>query len=364
MSLPLTEDFRAIVLENRPLIDVRAPVEFEKGAFPTAVNLPLMDDEERRLVGICYKEEGNEAAVKLGHTLVHGEVKTARVNAWKKFIEAHPESYLYCFRGGQRSGISHQWLADEGVEITRLKGGYKAFRHFLTASSETILAKTNTLIIGGRTGSGKTLLIHQLDNAIDLEGLANHRGSSFGRFITPQPTQINFEDALAYQLIQFEAQHHKNLVIEHESRNIGRVHINPELYDNFEKGQLIILETPLDLRTQITFEEYVEIALKNYHESFGDEGDQKWADDIVGALSRIKKRLGSERHIKLQKIFDDAFAEQLKNGSLEGHKGWVELLLTEYYDPMYDYQIEKSIIPIVFRGDAQEVLDFIKSKES
>ncbi len=364
MSAELTDDFRSIVLENRPLIDVRAPVEFEKGAFPTSVNLPLMDDEERRLVGICYKEKGNEAAVKLGHSLVKDEVKRERVEAWKAFIEAHKDAYLYCFRGGQRSAISQQWLEETGVDITRLKGGYKAFRNYLTQASEEIMSRTNTLIIGGRTGSGKTLLIHKLDNAIDLEGLANHRGSSFGRFISPQPTQINFEDALAYKFIQFEAQGHKNLVIEHESRNIGRIHIGPEIYDNFEKGQLIILETPLDLRTEITFEEYVEIALQNYNESFGEEGPQKWADDIIGALSRIKKRLGSERHIKLQKIFDDAFREQLESGSLEGHKGWVELLLSEYYDPMYDYQIEKSAIPIVFRGNAQEVLDFIKSKEA
>jgi len=364
VSLPLTDDFRAIVLHNRPLIDVRAPVEFEKGAFPTAINLPLMEDEERRLVGICYKEKGNEEAVKLGHQLVGGEIKEARVAKWKSFIEAHPDAYLYCFRGGQRSAISQQWLADAGINITRLKGGYKAFRHFLSSESEAIMQRTHTLIIGGRTGSGKTLLLPHLDNSIDLEGLANHRGSSFGRFITPQPSQIDFEDALAYKLIQFDARQHKNLVIEHESHNIGRVHIPKPIYENFEKGKLIILETPVEKRTDITHKEYVEEALKNYTETYGAEGVQKWADDITGALDRIKRRLGSERHLQLTKIFEEAFSEQLNSGSLQAHKAWVEQLLTEYYDPMYDYQIEKSPIPIVFRGNETEVLAYIKSQEA
>ena len=363
MSLVTTEDFKAIVLENRPLIDVRAPVEFEKGAFPTSVNLPLMEDAERRLVGICYKEKGNEEAVKLGHSLVQGDVKRQRITAWKGFIKENPNAYLYCFRGGQRSGISQQWLEDEGVRITRLKGGYKAFRHFLTEESERISAETKTLIVGGRTGSGKTILLQKIDNMVDLEGLANHRGSSFGRFITPQPSQINFEDALAYKLIAFDAQNHKNLVIEHESHNIGRVHISKPMYANFMKGGLIILETPLDVRTQITFNEYVSEALDNYRESYGEEGDAQWAEDITGAFSRIKRRLGSERHISLQKIFDDAFSRQKESGDIEGHKEWVEILLCEYYDPMYDYQIEKSEMTIVFRGNETEVIDYIKAQE-
>jgi tRNA 2-selenouridine synthase len=201
-SLPQSDDFRSIVLNETPLIDVRAPVEFAKGAFPHAVNLPLMDDEERRLVGITYKERGNAEAVKLGHTLVSGEVKAARIKAWNDFIDTHPDAKLYCFRGGQRSQISQEWIAQSGREIVRLKGGYKAFRNYLMEETERSITRFNPLVLGGRTGSGKTILLHQLENAIDLEGLANHRGSSFGRTLVPQPSQIDFENALAYALIQ------------------------------------------------------------------------------------------------------------------------------------------------------------------
>ena len=359
MELPLTDDFRSIVLQERPLIDVRAPVEYEKGAFPGTVNLPLLDDEERRLVGIRYKESCNAAAVEFGKQLINEHIKAERVAAWKAFAEENPEAYLYCFRGGQRSKISQMWLAEAGRTIPRLQGGYKAFRNFLVNESERISANANTFIIGGRTGSGKTLLIRQLENAIDLENIANHRGSSFGRFIAPQPSQIDFEDRLAYALIRHETADHHLLIIEHESHNIGRVYIPKPVFDNLQKARLVILETSLEERTQITFEEYVTTALKNYRNAFADAGDQQWFEDLNLGLDRIQKRLGNERYRQLKTLLSDAYGQQLKNSDTEGHKTWIELLLRDYYDPMYDYQLKKSPIPIIFRGSAEEVLSFI-----
>ncbi len=362
MQLPLTDDFRSIVLQNTPLIDVRAPVEFEKGAFPGSVNLPLLDDEERRLVGIRYKESGNDAAVELGEKLVSGSIKEERTAKWKAFAQKHPDACLYCFRGGQRSRISQQWLSDAGATIPRLKGGYKAFRSFLTEESVRISANADTLIIGGRTGSGKTLLIHRLESAIDLEGIANHRGSSFGRFITPQPSQIDFEDVLAYELIRHDAAGHRHLVIEHESHNIGRVYIPKPVFDNLQKGRLVILETPLEERTGITYDEYVVAALDDYRKTFGKDGEMHWFEDMNSGLDRIRKRLGSERYLHIKAILRDAFDSMQKTGNSEGHKEWIEILLRDYYDPMYDYQIKKSPIPVVFRGGAEEVFAYLSER--
>jgi len=112
--LKLYDDFKSIVLSNTPLLDVRAPVEFKRGAFLNAVNLPIMDDEERHLVGTCYKNSGNEKAVELGHQLVSGDVRERRINAWIEFMDANPNALLYCFRGGQRSKISQMWLHEHG----------------------------------------------------------------------------------------------------------------------------------------------------------------------------------------------------------------------------------------------------------
>jgi len=359
VALPLTDDFRSIVLESRPLIDVRAPVEFEKGAFPTSTNLPLMDDEERRLVGIRYKEAGNSEAVKLGHQLVQGETKAQRVNAWKAFVEQHPDAYLYCFRGGQRSRISQEWLAEAGITIPRLKGGYKAFRRFLMEESIRISEEAETIIIGGTTGTGKTLLIQKLDNAIDLEAIANHRGSSFGRFTTPQPSQIDFEDRLAYALIRHEHASHDKLIIEHESHNIGRLFMPKPVFDNLQQASLIILETPVEKRVQITFDEYVTASLAEYNAHFGEEGDDKWFEAMNANLQRIQKRLGSERYLLLRSLLKNAYRIQQVSGSTEAHKEWVQILLEEYYDPMYNYQIEKSPIPVIFRGSEQDILSFL-----
>lgn len=363
MELPLIEDFREIALNQRPLMDLRAPIEFNKGAFPNAVNLPILNDEERRLVGTCYKEKGNEEATKLGHRLIQGEVKSERVGAWLDFMQENPQAYLYCFRGGQRSAIGQTWLQEAGVVVPKLKGGFKKFRNFLMSESERISQQTKTLILGGRTGVGKTILIHEINNMIDLEGLANHRGSSFGRYLTPQPTQINFESALSYALINYEKQNHKHLVLEHESVNIGSVHIPQIVYQNFENGERINLEASLEERTKITHHEYVELALQNYKESFGADGATKWAEGIRGSLGRIKRRIGDQRYNHVIQLFSEATKEQQESGNLDLHKQWVEFLLDEYYDPMYDYQIAKSKIPLVFSGNKEEVLAFIKSRE-
>ena len=97
-------------------MDVRAPIEFEQGAFPNAVNQPLMDDQERHEVGIRYKQAGQDAAIKLGNKLVSGEIKAQRIARWKRFAEQHPDGYLYCFRGGLRSRTAQQWLKEQGIE--------------------------------------------------------------------------------------------------------------------------------------------------------------------------------------------------------------------------------------------------------
>lgn len=361
IELETTDDFRSIVLANRVLLDVRAPIEFEKGAFPFSVNIPLLDDEQRRLVGIRYKEAGNAKAVELGKKLMGNGVKEEREKSWKAFMQENPEAYIYCFRGGQRSKISQMWLHEQGIERPRLKGGYKAFRAYLMEESERISKSLNKLILGGRTGSGKTILLKTLDNAIDLEGLANHRGSSFGRHVSEQPPQIGFEDALAYKLIQHEEAGYKNLLVEHESHNIGKIYMPKEIFHNLREGKLIILETPMSQRVDTIFDEYVTQALGEYKEMYKEEAMQKWFEDARDALKRVNKRLGSELYIELDTLITNAFNEHMQNSDPSTHKLWIEVLLEKYYDPMYDYQLTKSKIPVAFRGNSEEIKKFIES---
>jgi len=359
MELPTPSDFRQIVLDDVPLIDVRAPVEFEGGAFPTTVNLPLMNNEERHLVGICYKEHGNAEAVKLGHELVGGSVKQARIAAWAKQLERHPDSMIYCFRGGMRSQISQQWIAEEtGHVIPRLKGGYKAFRNYLLDQLDPINLTSKPVILGGRTGTGKTILLQQLENAVDLEAIANHRGSSFGRFTTPQPCPVDFENRLAWAFVKHGAAGHRHMVLEDEGRNIGDRYLPAPLVEHFHKADLVVLERTMEERVQITFDEYITAAQLEYQMAYGDEnGISEWLAYMDNCLDRIRKRLGGLRHQQIKQLLHIAH----ENGEPEQHKAWIEQLLHDYYDPMYDYQIQNKSSTIAFKGDANEVRDYLQS---
>ncbi|MDD5373053.1 MAG: tRNA 2-selenouridine(34) synthase MnmH [Sulfurimonas sp.] len=360
----LYDDFKSIVLNNTPLIDVRAPIEFEKGAFLNSINLPIMNDDERHLVGICYKNEGNAKAIELGHKLVSGDIKEERVQAWMDFMDANPSSLLYCFRGGQRSKISQKWLSDKGREISRLKGGYKAFRNYLLRELEESHNRFKPIILGGRTGSGKTLQLKKMPNAIDLEALANHRGSSFGQKITPQTSPINFENNLSYALIQKIEEGFSHLLFEDEGKHIGNVFMPQSFIFAMAEAPLIILESTMEKRIDITLDEYVIEAQKMYIAAGFKDAFRAWQQNIESAMKRIEKRLGYEKYAIVCALFKSGVDEQIKNGSYEKYKEWIEYLLGEYYDPMYDYQIQKRSKQVVFRGSEREVYEYILSSFS
>ena len=361
MSDKLSDDFRTIVLNETPLLDVRAPVEFDKGAFVNATNISILTDKERELVGTRYKKQGNEAAVALAEELIQQTGKQERVQKWQEYLKTMPNALLYCFRGGQRSGITQTWLEEAGINITRLKGGYKAFRSYLMEESLRITQEANIIIIGGRTGSGKTILLNEFDNMLDLEKLANHRGSTFGGFAQKQPAQINFENNLAYKLIQFENQKHKSLIIEHESHNIGRSFIPKPVYENLMKGKLVVLQTPMKERVDIIFEDYIINSLEDYTQKYQKDAMQIWSDTILNSLNKVQKRLGSELYIELKNIFNNAYEKHINSSDNQGYKELIEKLLVEYYDPMYDYQLEKTKIPIIFKGTHNEILNFLNT---
>jgi len=362
MNLPTSNEFEKIVLEEMPLIDVRAPIEFERGAFKNTVNLPLMNDEERHLVGICYKDKGNEEAVKLGNQLVSGEIRQARIDAWISYLTKHPSSQIYCFRGGLRSQITQQWMSEAtGKEIVRLEGGYKAFRNYLMAELEPEQQKSTPILLGGCTGSGKTILLKKLQNAIDLEGIANHRGSSFGKQVTEQPSQINFENNLAYALIQHRNNDYAYIILEDEGKNVGRCFLPKPLATYFSSGDLVLLKVSLEERVQITMDEYVYESQRLYKEAYA-QGLTQWADYIRESLDKIKKRLGGDRCKSLIDLFEQAYQEQINSGSCLLHQNWVETLLRDYYDPMYQYQIQKVANKIIFEGNATEVLTYLEQK--
>jgi tRNA 2-selenouridine synthase len=383
MADPIDRDLiRSLFLKDIPLIDVRAPVEFSQGAFPKAVNLPLMDDDERHKVGLCYKQNGQEAAIKLGHKLVSGDTRQQRIAQWQAYIRKNPDAYLYCFRGGLRSRTTQQWLQESGVDLPLINGGYKAMRRVLLDELEQSVAEAKFVILGGRTGTGKTWLLKELSNAIDLEGLANHRGSSFGRFPDGQPGQIDFENNLSILLMKYRSRGIKKFWLEDESRLIGSIVLPQSLQDKMKQAPLIMLEEELSYRVNIILKDYV-IDLETYYHGYFNStlnsaycennnaenikktgAFESFSDYLLASLDRIQKRLGGERHQKIRCLLVKALEEHRHNYDtsqneithLDLHRQWIELLLVSYYDPMYDYQLEKKKNNILFQGNSHQII--------
>lgn len=350
-----TADYRRLFLDDTPLLDTRAPAEFTRGAFPAAVSLPLMDDDERAAVGTCYKAQGQAAAIALGHELVAGERRARRLEAWCDFARRHPTGYLYCFRGGLRSQIVQEWLSEVGIHYPRVKGGYKAMRRFLLETLEAQAHRGEFILVAGATGSGKTRAIAALPRAIDLEGLARHRGSAFGRLLEPQPSQIDFENALAIALLQLDATA-APLFLEDEGRLIGRLALPETLRQRMGEAPLLVIDEPLPARVQVLLEDYVLDLGARFRALHGDRGADLHRERLLGDLQRIRKRLGGERQQRIARLLEAAFAEQARRGSVEAHRAWIEPLLTEYYDPMYAHQMAQRRGCRLFTGSREALV--------
>lgn len=357
-----TEDYRGLFLADAPMMDMRAPAEFSRGAFPTATSLPLMTDEERARVGICYRQQGQAAAIELGHQLVSGTLRDRRLAGWCDFARANPRGYLYCFRGGLRSRTVQQWLRGEGIDYPLVLGGYKAMRRFLLEELERAVTVVDLVLVGGRTGTGKTRVIERIARSVDLEGLARHRGSSFGQLLQPQPSQIDFENALSIALLKLLAGDRRRLYLEDEGRLIGRVALPESLRDRMRSAPMVVVEADLEERIDVVLEDYVLDLGRRYAETHGQEGPRLHCDRLQQDLARIRKRLGGARHAEVSELLRAAFDRQWQTGSPAGHRAWIAYLLERYYDPMYDYQLARREGARLFRGTRDEVVAWVAAQ--
>ncbi|WP_455921144.1 tRNA 2-selenouridine(34) synthase MnmH [Pseudomonas putida] len=357
-------DLRHIFLNDIPLMDVRAPVEFAKGAFAQSINLPLMNDMEREAVGTAYKQQGQHAAIDLGHQLVCGATQQARIDAWADFVRRHPQGYLYCFRGGLRSQITQKWLQEvAGMPYPRVLGGYKAMRTFLIETIDSAVEECELLLVAGLTGSGKTEVLVELDNGIDLEGHANHRGSSFGKRVSGQPGQIDFENALAVDVLKKRHRGAEHFVVEDEGRAIGSRAVPLPLYRQMQVAPMVWLQDSVEHRVERILKDYVTDLCAAFVATHGvEQGFPAFAERLRQSLASNLKRLGGERYQRLATIMDSALQVQEATGQVDEHRQWIALLLSEYYDPMYVYQRDLKAPRIEFVGDHAEVRDYLRQR--
>jgi tRNA 2-selenouridine synthase len=373
-DLPVTRNFSALFLNNVPLMDVRAPVEFNKGAFPGAVNIPLLDDVQRQQIGLMYKQNGQDAAIALGNQLATPAVREARLSAWSHFIKANPDAVLYCFRGGLRSQITQQWLAANGVCVPRVTGGYKALRTFLIQVLEDFCSGSQAVVIAGKTGCGKTDLLKLLPRHIDLEGAAKHRGSAFGHTVQVQPSPIDFENIISVDILKYTADAgsgnagnsiHRGadktwqVFIEDESHLIGRLKLPMSLYALIRSSPIIILEEAMPARVERILRDYIVRQRQDFALQYGDSAAQRFAGFVLGNLDRIERRLGTERHRRIQAEWREALMQLESSGEVDAFRPGVEFLLSSYYDPMYEHQLQRLVRPVLFKGDAATILHWL-----
>lgn len=299
------------------VIDVRSEGEYSHAHIPGAYNLPLFNNEERKMVGTLYKQVSREDAIKRGLDF-YGVKMRSMVEAVEKLIQNNAPNnknlLVHCWRGGMRSaGVA--WLLDlYGFKVFTLTGGYKGFRRW---AIQQFKEQNNLLVLGGYTGSGKTMVLHQLNKqnatTVDLEGLAGHKGSAFGRIGLPaQPTQEMFENKLALALAQCRTTN-KLVWIEDESQRIGSVNIPQPLWEQMRKSPVCFLDIPFEQRLNYLVETYGKL------------------DPVAlgEAIVRIQKKLGG--------LEAKTALELLQQDNMHGCFS----LLLKYYDKLYGKSLEK-----------------------
>ena len=316
-----------VSIRSSIIIDVRSPAEFEHAHIPHALNLPLFDNEQRAMIGTTYKKQSREAAIKAGLPIFGTKMlpMIETVEAWIKDRQKEndltkPTIYLHCWRGGMRSAAV-AWLLDlYGYKVVQLTGGYKAYRNWVL---EQFTISYSLKVLGGYTGSGKTEVLHALQNknypVIDLEGLANHKGSAYGAIgQLPQPSQEMFENILAEKLLEVNKKQ-KSIWIEDESQRIGTVLIPTPFFHLMRSSPCYFLTIPFKQRLNFIIEGYG---------SF----DQK---SLIAATMRIQKRLGGlETKTAVDYITVGALKEAFS-------------ILLKYYDKWYEKNTKNEVIPTI-----------------
>jgi len=231
-------------------------------------------------------------------------------------------------------------------------------RRYLIEESSRITNSKNFIVIGGQTGCGKTILLNKFRNSIDLEGLANHRGSAFGNNVSSQPTQIDFENSLAIELIQ--KQKNRFLLIEDEGNNIGTIYLPESLKNKSLKSNIVVLTANLEERVKLSLTTYVTDMLDKYNSVDSENGFENYANYWKNSLFKIQKRLGGARYKELLKVLNNAIQKHQKSNNLSEYVPLIESLLVDYYDPMYNYQINKKKHRIIFQGDSRAVFEYLE----
>jgi len=304
------------VQENKELvfIDVRSPSEYHESTIPGSINIPLFDDKERAEIGTIYKQVSVQAAKDRGL-----EIVSAKLPAFiKEFSKIPGEKVVFCWRGGMRSKTSATVLDLMGIRTVRLQGGYNAYRKWVVNTLEKMDLKADAYVLHGLTGTGKTAILLKLKEkgypVLDLEGLANHRGSIFGQIGQIPNNQRTFDSLLVNELLQWQ-ENTPYVLMEAESKRVGKVMLPDLIMKKKEQGLQLIIELPFEVRVQHILEDY---------------RPWEYQKECIEAFEKIKNRIHTPIAAEIESKLHQAEYGQA-----------VSLLLEYYYDPRYSYTADQ-----------------------
>ncbi|MBS4201853.1 tRNA 2-selenouridine(34) synthase MnmH [Bacillus sp. FJAT-49732] len=295
------------------LIDVRSPSEFNHSTIPGSLNIPLFNDEERAEIGTLYKQVSPEAAQDRGLEIVSAKLP----DFIKAFKQLNREITVFCWRGGMRSKTSATVLDLMNVKVNRLQGGVRAYRKWVVDKMERMDLSKKAFILNGNTGTGKTLILRKLQKegypVIDLEQMANHRGSIFGQIGLNPHNQKTFDSLLVERLEQLQDSSY--VLFEGESKRIGKAVLPQALYDMKEKGTQIFIELPMEERVQQILDDY---------------SPWEYKSECMEAFRKIKSRIHTPIATQIEECLHS-----------EEFSLAVRLLLEYYYDPRYKFTADQ-----------------------
>jgi len=291
--------------KNIILLDTRTPKEFQEDHLPNAINLPILSNEERAVVGTVYKQVSQEKAIEQGI-----EFFSKKMPEFMKETAQYKKDNIvvYCWRGGMRSRIVVSLLESFGYNVRQLSGGYKSYRAYVKEKLYAYQIQPKFVVLWGLTCTGKTQLLQQFQNSLDLEGLAQHRGSLYGAIGLQPRSQKMFENLMLQRLDQLNSE--KFILVEGESRRIGDVIIPDVAWKAMQRGIPVKVTRSIDRRAEEAAKEYI-----------ASEEDVQKIKEITLSLSRV---ISNNQKQEIASLL-----EQKKYGEA------IKILLEFYYDPLY-----------------------------
>jgi len=325
---------KALEMKNILLLDARTPKEYAEDHIIGAINVPLLDDQERHEIGIIYKQYSREKAIERGM-----ELFPAKIPSIYNAVKDHKTKTIivYCARGGMRSGIIASLLESIGFKVLQVEGGYKSFRHYILDELDHFILKPKIICLYGLTCSGKTKLLEQLPNSLDLEELAQHRGSLYGGVGLKPNRQKRFENLLLQRLRELNQNYY--IFVEGESRKIGEAEIPPFLFKAMKQGINVLINKDFELRVKECVQEYFSSAEK--------------IEQIREITPQLRDIISNKRKQEIITLIDAGKYQEV-----------ARILLKEYYDVLYAHTLKNVKFDLeIVNNDVEKAVKELKKIE-